>query len=191
MRACPWRKWNALAFKKLSRAFAIHKLMSAGGLFGIFAGASCTACGRRCRLARFVRGTLQRRWANVHARANEPRRNAIFLCDEIITLLGNWNDRNRVGLDFYFETGLRRDVAQRFAERNLIEGDRDARFGRRNGRSRNKCGRDNRFRGNRSCNRAGWRGFRWNSRGGTRLIRRGRLNWNRQRRSLVGWCSSR
>ena len=43
-------------------------------------------------------------------------------------LITDWNDRDGVGLDLHFQSRLARDVTQRFAERNLIQRDRDSRI---------------------------------------------------------------
>ena len=110
--ARPGRERHALALEKFFRAFTIHELMSARGFLRIFA----RPARARCR----SRGLIERRYANVHRAADESGQNTIFFRNEIGALLADRNDRDRVRLDLHFQTGLAGDVAQRFAERDLI-----------------------------------------------------------------------
>ena len=86
--------------------------MSARGFLRIFA--------RPARARGRSRGLIERRYTDVHRAADESGRNTIFLRNEISALLADRNDRHRVRLDLHFQAGLAGDVAQRFAERDLV-----------------------------------------------------------------------
>ena len=110
----PGRKRHALRFEEILRSLAIHELTATGGFLGVL---------RRCPPRRAGRppAAFSDDAADVHGAADEPRRHAIFLREQIIALLAHRNDRDRIWLDLDLQASLAGDVAQRFAERNLIQ----------------------------------------------------------------------
>ena len=158
--------------------------MSAGRFLGVFTGSRSCRGSRRSssRPSRFICALLQCRCSDIHARADKSGRDAIFFCQQIVALLADRNDRNRVRLHFHFQSGLAGDVTQRFAKRNLTECDGDPRFTGRDRRRRDHGGRSNRARGNGRCDtcRSTFRrnNARWKLRG---------LDRNRWRRDLAKW----
>jgi len=139
--------------------------MAAGRLLRVFPSA-CWRCHCRgpCR-ASFIRPSLQRGRTNVYTGVDESGRNPILFGDEVVALFRDRNNRNGIGFDFHFQTSLACDVTQCFAERNLVERYRDARFRRRDRRCRNHSRGCDRSRRNRCRHPARRSGF-WGDRAG-------------------------
>src|SRR5439155_8981151 len=79
---------------------------------------------------------------DIERAAEEFRRHMIALCDQIVALLGERDNRNGIRFYFDFQSGLIGDVPQCFAKGNVVERHSDA------GACRARCGR-----GGRRCTR--------------------------------------
>src|SRR5262249_51450552 len=123
VRARSGRKRHSLVLQEIKCGLAIYELLATGCFLGVL-----TRAGR----AYPARGLIQRVGADVDRAADKTRRNSIFLCEKVAALFADRDDRNRIRLDFYLQASLTRNVAERFAQWNFGQGNRDSRFARRN-----------------------------------------------------------
>ena len=120
------RERDALRGEIILRCLAAHQLTSAGGFLRV-------APGPNGRSAHGGRLAGESRGPDVYTAGDESRRHPVFLREHVAALFAQGNDRNRVRFHLHLQARLARDVAQRLTEGNLVERNRDARVGRRDG----------------------------------------------------------
>ena len=74
-----------------------------------------------------VRAALDGEVTNVERAAEEFRRYVIPFRDQVVALLGERDQGDSIRLDFDLQPGLIRDVTQRFAKGNIVQGHCDPR----------------------------------------------------------------